>query len=129
MTLHNEALRDHACLIVHGPDRPGIVAAVTALITRNEGNIVSLDQYSDDAVGGAFFQRVVFHRPDLAAAMPEIEADLAETARRRSGMEWTLTDQSMPEADGDPGVDLRSLPARAALAAPARRAAGDASRW
>ena len=31
MTVHNEALRDHACLIVHGPDKPGIVAAVTAL--------------------------------------------------------------------------------------------------
>ena len=23
MTVHNEALRDHACLIVHGPDQPG----------------------------------------------------------------------------------------------------------
>ena len=76
MTVHNEALRDHACLIVHGPDKPGIVAAVTALVTRNKGNIVQLDQYSDDANGGNFFQRVVFHRPDLSAAMPEIEADL-----------------------------------------------------
>ena len=23
MTLHHESLRDHACLIVHGPDKPG----------------------------------------------------------------------------------------------------------
>ncbi len=69
MTVHNEALRDHACLIVHGPDRPGIVAAVTALIIPNKGNIVQLDQYSDDADGGSFFQRVVFHRSDLPAAM------------------------------------------------------------
>ncbi len=96
MTVHNEALRDHACLIVHGPDQPGIVAAVTALITRNKGNIVQLDQYSDDANGGNFFQRVVFHRPDLAAAMPEIEADLAETVTPL-GLEWTLTDQSVPK--------------------------------
>ncbi len=96
MTVHNEALRDHACLIVHGPDKPGIVAAVTALITRSKGNIVQLDQYSDDANGGNFFQRVVFHRPDLAAAMPEIEADLAATVTPL-GLEWTLTDQSVPK--------------------------------
>ena len=96
MTLHTEALRDHACLIVHGPDRPGIVAAVTALIARNRGNVVALDQYSDDANGGAFFQRVVFHRSDLAAAFTEIEADLAETVTPL-GLEWTLTDQSVPK--------------------------------
>jgi formyltetrahydrofolate deformylase len=87
---------DTGCLIVHGPDRPGIVAAVTALIARHEGNIVSLDQYSDDADGGAFFQRVVFHRPDFAAAIPELEADL-DTTLGAFGLEWRLTDQSTPK--------------------------------
>ncbi|PZU41062.1 MAG: formyltetrahydrofolate deformylase [Microbacterium sp.] len=96
MTLHNDALRDHACLIVHGPDKPGIVAAVSALITRNKGNIVQLDQYSDNADGGAFFQRVVFHRADLAAAMPDIEVDLVQTVGAM-GLEWQLTDQSVPK--------------------------------
>jgi formyltetrahydrofolate deformylase len=90
------APRDTGCLIVHGPDRPGIVAAVTALIARHDGNIVTLDQYSDDADGGAFFQRVVFHRPDFAAAIPDIEADLAETLGA-FGLEWRLTDQSTPK--------------------------------
>jgi len=96
MTLHTEAFRDRACLIVHGPDQPGIVAAVTALITRNKGNIIALDQYSDDANGGAFFQRVVFHRPDLTAAIDDIEADLAATIGPLH-LEWTLTDQSIPK--------------------------------
>ncbi|GAA1973522.1 formyltetrahydrofolate deformylase [Microbacterium pumilum] len=96
MTVHTDALRDHACLIIHGPDRPGIVAAVSALITRNGGNILALDQYSDDPIGGAFFQRVVFHRPDLQAAIPEIEADLAKTITPL-GLEWRLTDQSIPK--------------------------------
>ena len=96
MTLHTEALRDHACLIVHGPDRPGIVAAVTALITRNQGNILTLDQYSDNANGGEFFQRVEFHRPDLAVAIGAIEADLAATLTE-FGLDWTLTDQSVPQ--------------------------------
>jgi len=96
MTVHNDALRDHACLIVHGPDQPGLVAAVTTLVTRNQGNIVSLDQYSDNPLGGQFFQRVVFHRPELSAAMPEIEADLEQTLGPY-GMTWRLTDQSIPK--------------------------------
>lgn len=87
---------DHASLIVHGKDQPGIVAAVTALITRQRGNIVSLDQYTDDPSGGAFFQRVVFHRPDLSAAIPEIEADL-EKALGAFQLQWTLRDMSTPK--------------------------------
>ena len=96
MTVHNETLRDDACLIVHGPDQPGLVAAVTGLITRHKANIVSLDQYSDNPEGGAFFQRVVFHRPDLTAAFEEIESDIAETLEPY-GMTWRLTDQSIPK--------------------------------
>lgn len=96
MTAHTDALRDHACLIVHGPDQPGLVAAVTGLITRNHGNIVTLDQYSDNPEGGAFFQRVVFHRKGLTAALPEIEADLDKTLSPY-GMQWQLTDQSVPK--------------------------------
>ena len=40
--------RDHASLILHGEDRPGIVAAVGALLSSHGANIVSLDQYSDN---------------------------------------------------------------------------------
>jgi formyltetrahydrofolate deformylase len=96
VAVHTQAKRDQACLIVHGPDRPGIVSAVAALVTRNSGNIISLDQYSSDPTGGDFFQRVVFSRPDLAVAMPEIEADLAKTLSAL-GLAWTLTDRSVPK--------------------------------
>jgi len=91
-----ESLRDHACLIVHGPDRHGLVAAVTGLISRNRGNIVALDQYSDNPEGGAFFQRVVFHREDLAAAIVDIRSDLEATLKPFE-VEWKLTDQSVPK--------------------------------
>ena len=90
-------LPDHACLIVHGTDRPGIVAAVSALITRHDGNIVAFDQYSDDPTGGDYFQRVVFHRPDLAAALPTIEDDLGRTLGGGFDLQWSLTDQSTPK--------------------------------
>lgn len=91
-----QLLADHACLIVHGSDKPGIVAAVSAMITHVGGNIVQFDQYSDDHRGGAYFQRVVFHRPDFAADRPQIEAEIAQTLAGFD-LEWTLTDQSVPK--------------------------------
>ena len=87
---------DHACLIVHGSDQPGIVAAVSAMITRIGGNIVAFDQYSDNPEGGAYFQRVVFHRPGFAADRPHIEAEIAATLAGFD-LEWSLTDQSVPK--------------------------------
>ena len=69
---------------------------MTGLITRNQGNIVTLDQYSDNPEGGAFFQRVVFHRGDFSAARPAIEADIAKTLKPYR-MQWQLTDQSIPK--------------------------------
>ena len=96
MSPRTEELIDHACLIIHGPDQPGLVAAVTALITRNKANIVTLDQYSDDANGGNFFQRVVFARPGLSSSFPEIEADLDKTLKPYN-MQWQLTDRSIPK--------------------------------
>lgn len=96
MPLHTDSQQDHAVLIVHGPDQLGLVAAVSGLIARNSGNIISLDQYSDDAGGGEFFQRVVFHRPNLTAVLPEIQVDLENTLSKL-GMQWQLTDRSIPK--------------------------------
>ncbi|MCW3678549.1 formyltetrahydrofolate deformylase [Burkholderia cenocepacia] len=90
---------NQATLVVHGPDQPGIVAEVSALIARHGGNILSADQYSDAQSGGEFFQRVVLHVPDLAAEMPAIKSDLEETigARTRFGLRWALNDRSVPK--------------------------------
>jgi formyltetrahydrofolate deformylase len=90
------ALVDQACLIVHGPDQPGIVSHVSAVITRNQGNITALDQYSTDPHGGDFFQRIVFHRDNLGGAMEDIQADLAETLAPY-GMSWSINDRSQPK--------------------------------
>ncbi len=76
---------------------PRIIAAVSALIARQGGNIVAFDQYSDGTRGGAYFQRVVFHRPDLAASLPEIQADLHRTLRDGFELEWKLTDLATPK--------------------------------
>jgi formyltetrahydrofolate deformylase len=89
-------LADQACLIVHGPDQQGIVAHVSALIARNNGNITALDQYSTGSQDGDFFQRIVFHRENLVAAMEDIQADLAETLAPHN-MAWSLSDRSQPK--------------------------------
>lgn len=87
---------DHACLVVHGPDSPGIVTAVTAMVTENGGNVVSLDQYADDDRDGKFFQRIVFHRDGLAGALPELRDAIGETMLP-FGLDWELYDQSVPK--------------------------------
>ncbi|MFJ9567635.1 formyltetrahydrofolate deformylase [Streptomyces fuscichromogenes] len=89
---------DHqASLIVQGADATGIVAAVTTVLSRHDANIVSLDQYSDNPQGGAFFQRTVFTRPGLQAALPALRTDLDEQLTERFGMRCTLRDMSAPK--------------------------------
>ncbi|MGO1418826.1 MAG: formyltetrahydrofolate deformylase [Candidatus Corynebacterium faecigallinarum] len=90
------SLVDQACLIVHGPDQPGLVAHITAAITRNEGNITALDQYSSNDQDGVFFQRIVFHRHNLITVMDDIRADLSETLAS-CNMSWSLSDRSQPK--------------------------------
>jgi formyltetrahydrofolate deformylase len=83
-------------LIIRGRDRTGIVAAVSAVLSQHDANIVSLDQYSDDPQGGAFFQRTVFNVDNLAVVLPRIEADLAEALGEGYDLECTLRDMSRP---------------------------------
>jgi formyltetrahydrofolate deformylase len=51
------AVRPRLIALLHGPDRPGLVAGVSGWIFRHGGTIVHADQHHD-ASAGAFFQRV-----------------------------------------------------------------------
>ena len=90
-------LRNHASLIVQGRDQTGIVAAVTAVLASYGANIVSLDQYSDDPQGGAFFQRTVFSLQSLRAALPDIENDLQDRLAQEFELEFRLRDLAVPK--------------------------------
>ena len=92
--LRQAAERSHASMIVQGADRTGIVAAVAAVLGRHQANIVSLDQYSDDPHGGAFFQRTVFSMDNLQAVLPDIARDLDKQVKRPYGLSYTLRDLS-----------------------------------
>ncbi|WP_329549387.1 formyltetrahydrofolate deformylase [Streptomyces sp. NBC_01356] len=86
-----------ASLIVQGADATGIVAAVTSVLGRHGANIVSLDQYSDNPQGGAFFQRTVFGLDGLRAALPGLRADFDEELVKPYGLSYTLRDLSVPK--------------------------------
>jgi formyltetrahydrofolate deformylase len=89
--------RNHASLIVQGKDRTGIVAAVGSVLSRHGANIVSLDQYSDNPQGGAFFQRTVFSHTNLPAVLPQIDGELAAELAKGFELEFTLRDMSVPQ--------------------------------
>ncbi|MFK0168612.1 formyltetrahydrofolate deformylase [Streptomyces sp. NPDC090306] len=86
-----------ASLIVQGADATGIVAAVTSVLGRHDANIVSLDQYSDNPQGGAFFQRTVFGLDGLAAVLPSLRAEFDEELVGKYGLAYTLRDLSVPK--------------------------------
>ncbi|MFJ6893712.1 formyltetrahydrofolate deformylase [Streptomyces hokutonensis] len=84
-----------ASLIVQGADATGIVAAVTSVLGRHGANIVSLDQYSDNPQGGAFFQRTVFGLDGLRAELPGLRADFDKELVKPYGLSYTLRDLSV----------------------------------
>ena len=90
-------MSQHACLVVHGTDRPGIVGAVGMVLSGHGANIVSLDQYSDDPQGGAYFQRTIFSHENLTAVLPDIEASLEEAFAEGFELTFSLRDISVPK--------------------------------
>ncbi|MFV0373670.1 formyltetrahydrofolate deformylase [Microbacterium sp.] len=85
---------DEGVLLVEGTDRPGLVHAITGVLTRHGANIVSLDQHNDGIEGGSFFQRAVFRIDGFVAERPAIEADLESTLGTGLGLTWRLADRT-----------------------------------
>jgi len=61
-----------AILLIHCPDRPGILAAVTEFINRHQGNILYLDQYVNREEK-VFFMRVEWDLTDFQIPREKIE--------------------------------------------------------
>ena len=61
-----------AKLLLHCPDKPGILADVTDFITVNKGNIIYLDQYVDH-VENIFFMRIEWELKDFLVPQEKIE--------------------------------------------------------
>ena len=61
-----------AKLLLHCPDKPGILAEVTDFITVNKGNIIYLDQYVDH-VENIFFMRIEWELENFLIPQEKIE--------------------------------------------------------
>lgn len=61
-----------AILLLHCPDKLGIITEITKFITDNQGNIVYLDQYVDK-VDGRFFMRVEWELTNFTIPADKIE--------------------------------------------------------
>jgi formyltetrahydrofolate deformylase len=91
-----DELNDQGCLVVQGPDRPGLVATVSAAIARNGGNIMQNDQFTSVGEDATFYQRTVFHKEGFSGSMERMREDLATTLDP-AGLEWKLIDRSAPK--------------------------------
>ena len=80
-----------ARLLITCPDRPGIVAAVSAFLFEHGANITELDQHSTDPEGGKFFMRLEFQTPQLDLSRAALHAAFGTAVGKRFDMEWHIT--------------------------------------
>ena len=78
-----------AKLLLHCPDKPGILAEVTDFITVNKGNIIYLDQYVDH-VENIFFMRIEWELKDFLVPQEKIEAYFATLYAQKYEMNFRL---------------------------------------
>ena len=72
---------DTATLLIHCPDRPGLVHDVTGFISSHQGNIIDLQQHIDPEQN-AFFMRLEWSLEKFTLEGEEIESRLQPMARR-----------------------------------------------
>jgi formyltetrahydrofolate deformylase len=85
---------DQFVLLLSCPDRPGIVATVTALLFQRGANIEESQQF-DDVGTDQFFMRIRFS-VGAGATGPEQWREWFAPVAEQYGMEWSLRDASVP---------------------------------
>ena len=78
-----------AKLLLHCPDKPGILAEVTDFITVNKGNIIYLVQYVDH-VENIFFMRIEWELKDFLVPQEKIEDYFATLYAQKYEMNFRL---------------------------------------
>ena len=82
-------MMETAKLLLHCPDKPGILAEVTDFITVNKGNIIYLDQYVDH-VENIFFMRIEWELKDFLVPQEKIEDYFATLYAQKYEMNFRL---------------------------------------
>jgi len=78
-----------AILLIHCPDQKGLVAAVTDFISKNDGNILFLDQHVDSQEQ-AFFMRVEWDLQKFSLSRNQIGSVFEKTIAKKFEMKWKL---------------------------------------
>jgi formyltetrahydrofolate deformylase len=81
-------------LLISCPDRSGIVAATSQLLTDAGANIVHSDQHTTDARDGTFYMRMEFDLELSAPERAELETRFAREVAEPLAMQWQMSDAS-----------------------------------
>lgn len=83
-------MQQTAILLLHCPDKLGIITEITKFITDNNGNIVYLDQYVDK-IDGRFFMRVEWELDNFAIPSEKISEYLDTLYGQRYEMDFKVS--------------------------------------
>lgn len=78
-----------AILLMHCPDKQGIVAAVTDFLYNNNGNVLNLDQHVDQGIRH-FFMRVEWALDGFSIPEHKIDDFFGTLVGNKFGMKWQL---------------------------------------
>jgi len=80
-----------AILLVRCPDKPGIIAAISAFLFRHGANIIDFEQHSTEDDGGVYFTRLEFQTGHIDLPLPDLQHAFALDVARPYGMAWRLS--------------------------------------
>ena len=89
-------MRDSATLLIHCPDRKGLVAAISSFLFAHGANILHADQHQDNELG-LFFMRVEWSLADFDLADNDFRSEFSPIAARFE-MRWRLEYTSRPQS-------------------------------
>ncbi len=81
--------KNTAILLIHCPDKQGILATVTEFLNKNNGNIINLDQHVD-RVEKIFYMRVEWELKDFAIPSEKIGEYFNTLIGSKLEMNWKL---------------------------------------
>lgn len=84
-----DSVKNSAILLIHCPDKPGIVVTITDFIHNNGGNILYLDQHVDSE-RGVFFMRIEWDLEKFAIQRDKISEYFETLAGSRYQMTFQL---------------------------------------
>ena len=79
-----------AVLLIKCPDRPGIVAAISAFLFRHGANITDLDQHSTVEVPRLYFMRLELQTGGLDVPLATLREEFEREVAQPLAMEWRL---------------------------------------